>query len=275
MSNTSRPISGLARINGAELYYEMAGQGRPLLLIHGGLADSRMWDDQFSVFARRYRVIRLDLRGFGRSSPAAGPYALHDDLHDLLLELRATPAAVVGVSFGGEVAADFALAYPETVSALVLVSSNLGGTQFSEETMARLSEADDAAESGDIARAVELENQLWIDGRDRAPDQVPAGVRERTRVMNENNWNINNDSAEPERLDPPAVDRLTEIKVPTLIVTGDRDVPDILTIAEMLEQGIPNAERVVIPDTAHHLSMEKPAEFNRVVLDWLDRCRGR
>lgn len=275
MTETSRAFAGLARINGAQLYYEIAGQGRPMLLLHGGLADSRMWDDQFNVFARRYRVIRLDLRGFGRSTPAEGPYALHDDLHDLLQELRAAPAIVVGVSFGGEVAIDLALAYPETVMALILVSSALGGTQFTEETMARLSAADDAAEAGDLPLAVELENQLWIDGRDRAPEEIAAGVRERTRVMNLSNWNIDNEKGEPEKLDPPAAERLGEIRIPTLIITGDRDVPDILTIADTLQRGISEAESVVIPDTAHHLTMEKPAEFNRLVLDWLDRRRRR
>lgn len=269
MTTTAQPVSGFAEVNGAQLYYEEAGNGHPLLLIHGGLVHSDMWDDQFEAFAQHFRVIRFDLRGFGKSSLPAGEYAFHEDLRGLLDTLNVSQAHIVGLSMGGKIAIDFTLAYSERVSALVPVASALSGYRFSERTIGRMVEADERLEAGDIAAGVELENRLWVDGPGRTPEMVDPGVRERVRVMNTANYQRAADESIELDLEPAAIDRLAEIGVPTLIVAGYQDISDILAIAELLQKDIGGARLAIIPNTAHQLNMERPDEFNRIVLDFL------
>jgi pimeloyl-ACP methyl ester carboxylesterase len=124
---------GFAEVNGTRLYYEVAGAGEPIVLIHGFTIDARMWDDQFAPFAAHHRVVRYDMRGFGRSAPMDNaPYAHTDDLAALLTHLTVTRAAIVGLSMGGGVAVDFALAYPAMTGALIPVDAALGGHRWSE-----------------------------------------------------------------------------------------------------------------------------------------------
>ena len=260
---------GYADVNGARLYYEATGDGHPLVLIHAGICDSRMWDEQVPVFSQHFRVIRYDVRGFGRSRMPNGPFAHHHDLHALLDCLEVKQAHIVGVSMASAIAAEFALEYPTMVSALVLVASGIGSAP-SAEVMRCWEEAEAAAKAGDIARAVELELRLWVDGRGRTPKQVDPQVREQVRVMNTGNFANTNEGAEPQRLDPPASARLGDIHVPTLIIYGDLDVPDVLESADILAKGITGAQKVVMHGTAHLPSMEQPDVFNRIVMRFLD-----
>ncbi len=177
--------TGFVEVDGARIYYETAGAGHPLTLIHAGIADSRMWDDQFDVFARRYRVVRWDVRGFGRSvMPAGQPFAPWEDLYAVLRHLGVERTYLVGCSMGGAIAIDFTLTHPQMVDALVTVGAGLGGFAEHTELAARLwGEIDAAARSGDLDRAVELTVRMWVDGPNRAPERVPASVRERVRAM--------------------------------------------------------------------------------------------
>src|SRR5688500_4113635 len=124
--------TGMADVNGARIYYEVAGEGEPLVLVHAGIADSRMWDGQLTAFADRNRVIRHDMRGFGMSAMVDGPFSHHDDLRGLLDSLDVERAHLVGCSMGGGAVLDFALGYPQRVVNLVLVGSAVGG--FSPDT---------------------------------------------------------------------------------------------------------------------------------------------
>src|SRR5215213_7322991 len=119
--------TGMAEVNGARIYYEVAGEGEPLVLVHAGIADSRMWEGQFKAFAERYRVIRHDMRGFGRTALVDGAYSHHEDLRTLLDKLKVERAHLVGCSMGGGAVLDFALEYPQRVGNLVLVGSAVGG----------------------------------------------------------------------------------------------------------------------------------------------------
>lgn len=262
--------SGFAPVNGAELYYEIAGRGQPLLLIHAGVADSRMWDDQFGDFAGHYRVIRYDLRGFGRTLMPGGVYAGYEDAAGLLDFLGVTRAHVVGISFGGRVALDFALAYPERVMALVLGAPSVGGQRPPAEVL-RFAEAEDAAlEQGDLEAATELNLRMWVDGPYRTPDQVDAAVRQRVGEMQRHAFTIPEpEDAEERPLAPPAIERLAEVRAPTLVLVGDQDIPDKVMVAERLAAEIPGARKAVIPGVAHMVSMEKPAVFGQLVLDFL------
>ncbi len=258
-------ITGL--FNG--LYYEIAGDGHPLVLIHGGLVNSGLWDDQFQVFAGHYRTLRYDVRGFGQSPASTVPYSNHDDLKDLLDGLGIDRAYVLGLSMGGGIAIDFTLAYPERVAALIPVAAGLSGYQLTSSSPLR-DELRAAYERGDKARAVELSLQLWTDGPQRTPDQVDSRVRDRIRAMTLHTFDLPDFDNVVQPLDPPAFGRLAEIHAPTLFIAGDRDVKDILDIGDLIVTHVPGAKKATIPGTAHHLNVERPAEFNHVVLDFLD-----
>jgi 3-oxoadipate enol-lactonase len=260
-------------IPGGRLAYDVAGAGEAVLFIHGGLAHRAMWDDQWDAFARHFRTIRYDMRGMGDSSPPDGPFAHHDDVWRLLDALGIERAHLIGLSFGGLVAVDAALAEPGRVRTLTLVASALSGQPFGDELMQRIDAADELLDAGDIDGGVELELQIWIDGPNRRPEQVDPVVRERSRAMNSHNYRLPPGAGSPQEPAAPARDRLHEITVPTLVLVGSEDVEDIHQIAGLLEREISNAQRVAIAGAAHHLPMEKPAEFNRVVLEFLLRHR--
>ena len=251
------------------LYYEIAGEGHPLILIHGGLVNSGLWDDQFEVFAGHYRTLRYDVRGFGQSKSPASYFSNHSDLRDLLDDLGIEQAYVLGLSMGGAIAIDFTLAYPDRVAALIAVAAGLGGYHATTNTALR-DELNAAYERGDKERAVELSLQIWTDGPRRTPDQVDPIVRERIRAMTVQTFDLPDVEQWLQRLEPPAIDRLAEIHAPTLFVVGDQDVEDILKIGDLIVATVPGARRAISPGTAHHLNVEQPAEFNRIVLDFLN-----
>ena len=285
MTEARQLQTGFAGVNGTRLYYEVAGVGHPLTLIHGGLVDRRLWDDQFEVFAQHYRVIRYDMRGFGDSGlikAEAGAYSFEKDLHDLLQFLGIEKTYLLGLSMGGAIAIDFTLMYPGMVDALIPVAMGLSGfkpaeDEFSEEEKASWIQVGEALKKRDIPRAVELTLHMWTDGPVRTPNQVDPAVREKVRAMTTRNYQRpdEQETVEPESLEPPAISRLSEIHIPTLIIVGDQDVRTILQIADILEKGIAGAKKVVIHGPAHHLNMEKPEEFNRAVLDFLGSLQWR
>lgn len=251
------------------LYYEIAGEGHPLVLIHGGLVNSGLWDDQFEVFAAQYCTLRFDVRGFGRSKSPSAHYSNYGDLRDLLDYLNIEQAYVLGLSMGGAIAIDFTLAYTDYVAALLPVAAGLGGYRTTSNRALR-DEMEAAYERGDKARAVELSLQVWTDGPHRTPDQVDPNVRERLRAMTAHTFDLPDVDPWLQRLEPPAIDRLAEIHAPTLFVVGDQDVEDILKIGDLIVTHVPGAQRATIPGTAHHLNMEQPVEFNRIVLEFLN-----
>jgi pimeloyl-ACP methyl ester carboxylesterase len=267
MSSIQPTQSGFAEVNDARLYYEVAGQGHPLVLTHEGIGDSSMYDEQFGIFAQRYRTIRYDLRGFGKSSVPTAPFSYSEDLYALLRELGVERAHVLGMSMGGGASIDFTLTHPEMVSALVLAGSALGGFDYAADPNAEQFEA--AAQAQDFARLTDLAVQVWVVGDGRSADEVNSAVRERVRAMVMHNFALGTDESLAQELDPPAAGRLSEIRVPTLVIIGDRDVRNVQRVADALEAGIAGARKVVMRNTAHVPNMEQPEEFNRLVLDFL------
>ncbi len=259
-----------ADINGIKLHYHVTGTGHPLVLIHAGITHLGMWDEQVEAFASHYRVIRYDVRGWGKSACPPGDYAHYDDLYELLKHLEVESAAILGISNGGKIAIDFALAYPQKVNTLVLVAPAVSGYGFTDEATNQTDAViEEAYERGDKALAIELEAQLWVDGPQRAPDQVDPQVRARAVEMITHTYHLPEDEGVQQPLEPLAMARLAEIKIPTQIIVGDYDVPDMLTIADLVATNIVGAKKVVMPGVAHLLCMENPAEFNRLVLDFL------
>jgi pimeloyl-ACP methyl ester carboxylesterase len=265
--------AGFATVNEAKLYYEARGRGDSIVLLHAGVADSRMWDDQFEVFAQRCQVIRYDLRGFGRSVVPSGAFAYHEDVAGLLDHLGVDRAYVIGASFGGYVALDFTLAHPDRVAALVLSAPNVSGYEPSSEEMRNFCGEEEAAlERDDLKAAAELNVRMWVDGPRRRPEQVDAALRERVREMQMQAFAVTvPEDVEDEPLLPPAIGRLAEVRVPTLIVVGELDVPEFVELADIVARGIEGAERVMVEGAAHLPSMEKPELFNGIVLDFLGK----
>ncbi len=269
MTDTPSIHTGYADVHGAQLYYEITGAGYPLVLLHAGIADSRMWDVQFPVFAEEFLTVRYDMRGFGRSAMPSHEFCLYEDLAGLLDALGLDSAMLVGLSLGGSTAIDFTLAHPDRVDALVACAPSLSGFPWSNLALEGWGAIDDAIERGDKAAAIELDLHMWVDGPSRQPDQMDESVREQVREMLTPLYDTPEGSGAEQRLDPPAIGRLAEIKTPTLIVVGDQDMPDMMGIADKLEAGILGARKVVISGAAHMTNMEKPELFAQAVLAFL------
>ena len=253
------------------LAHDVAGSGPGLLLVHAGIADRRMWDDQVGPFAGAgWTVVRSDLPGFGGTPLPGAPVALWATLRDLLDHLGVERAVVAGASLGGRAAVDLALAAPERVRALVLVGSGLAGHRFAEPALFELwDQSEGALERGDHQAAAEVETRTWVVGLGRDPGAVDPAVRRRVREMLLAAYAYG--EADLEEPDPPAATRLGEVAVPTLVVVGEHDRPDIHAMAAALVGGIAGAEQVVLPGTGHLPNMERPEAFNRVVLEFLGR----
>jgi pimeloyl-ACP methyl ester carboxylesterase len=266
--------SGFAEVNGGRLWYEVAGTGAPVVLIHSGITDSRSWDSQFQEFARSHRVVRYDMRGFGQSDVPHGAYSPVSDLAELLTGLGIQRAALVGVSTGGALAIDMTLTHSEMVSALVLVGAGLIGDEPSPEFAALMAGVDEILERDGLDAAVERELEILVYGKGRTAPDVDPAVREAVREMDRYNSARYPQDAKPSRIDPPAAGRLHEIRVPTLIIAGDREVDRMLDAAERLAGGIGGSRSVVMEGVAHVPNMERPQDFNRLVADFLTSVAG-
>jgi 3-oxoadipate enol-lactonase len=257
---------GFAEVNGTRLYYETAGSGDALVFIHGFGADSRTWDAQFDALAAQYQVVRYDMRGFGRSAvPTEALYAHADDLKALLDSLGIAQACVIGQSMGGGVAIDFALAYPEVVRALVLVDAALDGYTFSEweETW--------GAVFGIAATQGTQASLAFMIGLP-AFETLRANPALESRLMqiwsDYSGWHFAN--RDPvQNVDPPAIHRLEQIRVPTLVIVGEHDFADHHAIADILQQRIPDAQKIVLPGVGHVSMMEASDRFNKAVYAFL------
>ena len=158
--------TGFAPVNKAQLYYEIAGEGQPMILLHAGVADCRMWDEQFAAFAAYYKVICYDLRGFGRSAATEGSYSHHKDLAGLLDFLQIEQALLMGVCYGAGIAVDFALTYPQQVAALVLGTPSIDGYPVTEPVRQFWQEEEAALKQNDLETAVSLNLSLWREQND-------------------------------------------------------------------------------------------------------------
>lgn len=263
------PHQGFAHANGTRLYYETAGSGKPLVLIHGNTLDTRMWDEQWDVFAARYRVIRYDMRGFGRSSmPAEADYSPAEDLKALLDYLDIDQAHVLGLSRGGAVALDYALMYPEKTLSLIFADAGLWDFPWTHYPASVKAVREAGRTSGiEAARAVWLDHPLFAP----ALEKPSVAGRLRAMITDYSGWHWQNDES-LRLLDPPPIERLPTLKIPALVIVGERDLPDFRAIAVLLGEYVPGAEQIVLPGVGHLSNMEAPAVFNAAVLDFLSRA---
>lgn len=256
-----------------QLYYEVAGKGFPLVLSHAAFLDSRMFDALWKPLADHFRVIRYDMRGYGRSSPAQGPLCRRADLAQLLAHLGVAQAHLVGSSNGGEISLDLALEQPGLAASLTLVDATPSGFELQGEPPRYMLEMFEAMQRGDVERASELQIRVLLDGGQREPEQVDPELRkkalEMARIFIAQKTSFVADSQPVDPLDPPAVTRLEEVKCPTLIVAGSLEHPEILRAADEMAARIPNARKVILEGSAHVPSYEQPDEFARHLLKFL------
>lgn len=260
-----------ANINGVRLHYDVQGNGFPLVLIHAAIANLEMWEAQMPVFTRNFRVIRYDVRGFGETPDPAGKYTDYDDLKSLLDHLQVKRANVIGVSNGGRIAMEFALQYPSMLEKLVLVAPGLPGYRAPEDKFdEEMSKKYDAAiKAGDHSLAAEINTQTWVDGPGRKPTDLDPEFRNRAKKLIHHTIDLGIGEGEGAFAKPLAAGRLSEIKAPTLLILGTEDMQGMQDIADQIEKGIAGIRRVNMQGTAHLPPMEKPEEFNRIVLDFL------
>ena len=256
--------TGYVQVEGGHLYFERAGEGFPVVLIHPGLWDSRIWDDQFKVFAEHHDVVRYDVRGYGRSDLPEEPYSDLRDLRYLLGELGIERCALVGCSTGGQLAIDFALEHKDVVDAIVPVAPGLSGHVWVDAGLDLLAaEVDKALAAGDIEAAIDVELAVWAPMR--TDPETDARIR-RIALDNAHLFRVPDTLAETP---PSAVPRLPEIEAATLVIIGDRDLEEMHAIADLLADRVPGAHKHVIADADQLVNVRKPERFNRLVLDFL------
>jgi 3-oxoadipate enol-lactonase len=254
------------------LDFDIEGDGETVVLLHAGIADRRMWEPQRAAFGERHRVLRCDLAGFGGTQIDHLPLTLALDVADLLGELEVTSAAFVGASLGGRVALELAVARPALVRALVVAGAGLPGLAWSQEVQDYGAAEDEAVSQGELGRATELNLRMWVDGPRRGPDAVDPVVRAAVGEMQRHafeqqapHWA----QLHEQLLAPDIGERLGEIAAPALVLCGEEDVDDMLALAERIADAIPGARRATIAGAAHLPSLEQPAAFNALVLEFL------
>ena len=265
-SSAARVETGTLPVAGGELYYEVGGSGEPVVLIHGGFGDRRMWDDQFDALARDYRVLRYDHRGFGRSPAPDTAYSPVRDLIALLDRAEMGRAHVVGNSLGGALAITFSILHPERVRSLTVVASGADGFRYPKADIEAITEVIALMRGGKQEEAL----TKWLANPMLSVVNTEPAVKEKVERMVRENAGIWRMDAWPQQpITPSARERLGGLRVPTLVVIGDRDAASVQRFADSTARMIPGAERVVMEGTDHLPHMEKPAEFNRLLLEFL------
>lgn len=257
-------------VNGVDMAYSEVGRGAPVVLLHAGIADRAMWEDVTPMLAERFRVIACDLRGFGETPLPDGPFVYAADVAALLDELEIERAHVVGVSMGGHVALDLALARPGFVDRLVLVGAGIDGWQHDPDLVDAWAEEEAAFERGDLDEVAWLNVRTWVDGPDRDESSVPTALRRRVYEMQRAALDLENPAATGGWLTPSRRERLGDVVAPTLVLVGALDQRDFRKIARFLAAEIPGATFEELPGVAHLPPLERPEAFARTVLGFLE-----
>jgi pimeloyl-ACP methyl ester carboxylesterase len=245
------------------IFYEISGSGPTIVLIHDGLIHREVWDAQFIYFSKKYKVVRYDRRGYGKSSPATGNYSNLEDLNTLFTQLKIDRACLIGASSGGRLAIDFTLMYPQKASSMILVGAVVGGFSFTKHFNTR-------------------GGHLPSDLKDNQKESLYYASDDPYEIYHENkaakNKIIELVKNNPIRIygsqiiasqKTPAYKRLNEINIPVLILCGEFDIPDVHAHAGAINAGISNSRRIVIPKAGHLIPMEQPDLFNETVANFL------
>jgi pimeloyl-ACP methyl ester carboxylesterase len=272
MSTSNAQTVETIAVNGTQITYTDQGTEREeaIVMIHAGICDQRMWKPQVAHFVQRYRVVTLDMRGFGQSKMGSTPFTFHDDVLAVMDHLGIQQAWLLACSMGGAVALDLTLTNPERVRGLLLSGPALGGYRYTGTPHSLKEAIQEAEERGDLEAVSELEVQMWVDGIGRISQEVDPSLRKAVWHMNLIPLRVDDAAWDLEQeIDPPAIERLGKIAVPTLIIIGSLDLAQSQERANILFAQIPHSEKVTISGTAHLPSMERPVEFNQHIDEFL------
>jgi 3-oxoadipate enol-lactonase len=260
--------TGTLETNGARIYYEVDGAGDPVVLIHAGVANLRMWDDQVAVLRDSYRVIRHDTRGFGRTETDAVEFSNRADVAALLDHLGEASAHIVGLSRGGSIALDFAVEYPHRVRSLVVAAGGVGGYDAGDEAPQGWDQVEAWTAAREWTPVAEWETAYWADGPGQPPDRLDAAMRAKVHDWILTNYQAEKEEGLPQPLDPPAAERLSELRAPLLVMLGALDDPGTSASMRHLAQAVAGARLEVFEGAAHMINLEQPDRFNRLLLEF-------
>jgi 3-oxoadipate enol-lactonase len=266
---TDEPASGhFVEVENGKIYYDECGTGPDaVVLIHDGIAHSAVWDGVWPAFCKQFHTVRYDRRGYGRSPVATTRYYETDDLYTLLRHLKISRAFLVGSSHGGELTIDFTLAHPKLVEGMVLVGAVVSGYGYSDHFLNRGNANSQPLEKNDSAALI----SNWANDKYLLAADHPEAKKKLHDILSAAPQDLNHpDFLRPT---PDALPRLNEIRVPTLILVGDVDIPDVHAHAGVIEAGIPNSRRIIVEDAGHLMYLEKPKEFSRLVITFIKSNR--
>jgi 3-oxoadipate enol-lactonase len=255
---------GRLPVPGADLYYNLEGEGPAVVLVHGFTLDGRMWDDQLPALRDIAMVVRLDLRGFGRSSDPAPEvaYSHTADILALLDHLDITSAVLVGLSMGGLIVLHTALVAPERVRGLVLLDSVLDHFEWDDASRVAMLAAEAAAISDSVAAAKEL----WLAHPLFAAARRDPALAARLAMLVEPYSGFHWTQADPvEPLLPSPNMALEHVTTATTVVVGDLDVPCFRTMAEVISRRVPGARAITVTDAGHMVNLEAVASVNAIL----------
>jgi len=262
--NSASVDTGYVLVDGGKLFYELAGSGKNIVLLHDGMVNREIWDEQFPLLAKTFRVVRYDRRGYGKSSDPQVKYSHIADLNQLFTKLEIDKAIIIGMSSGGRLAIDFTLTYPEKVTGLVLVGAVVSGFGYTSHMDTRGGHFNPQKYS-DPVKVHEyfiMDDPYEIYSENRA-----AKEKVMTLIPNLARQNV----VPTQPAGKVAVRSLSEIKVPALILAGEYDIPDVHAHAGVINAGIANSKREIIPQSGHLIPIEQPALFNEAVMTFLNK----
>jgi 3-oxoadipate enol-lactonase len=246
--------------DGARLAYRVDGSGADLVLVHAGIADMRMWEPLVALLARRFRIVRYDMRGFGETTYTDAPFSNVDDLGAVMAAVESERCTLVGASFGGLVALEFAATHPESVERLVVIDPPLPGWDWSEAMRSFFAAENAALEAGSIEEAVRVNVEHFVGSANAEVQELVADMQERAfRLQLE---------LEPRavELDPPVSERLGDVTMAVDVVHGENDVQDFVTIAHTLAEELPSAALHCVARACHLPALERPEAVAELIV---------
>jgi pimeloyl-ACP methyl ester carboxylesterase len=257
------------QVPGGKLYYEVEGDGVPVVLVHGHALDLRMWDDQVPALVDIARVVRYDARGFGRSTrDAETAYSHADDLWLLLDHLGIERAVLVGMSMGGRTAVEATLAAPERVLALVLLDALLDGVPWDPASKRGIQAIREPLQAGDLAGA----KAAWFDHGFFASAKRDPVLGRRLAQMLDDYSGVNWTSPDPHAPHPDSIELLGSIAAPTTVVVAELDVPCFRDMSDVLADRIPGARKITVPGVGHMVNMEAPGAVNALLREVVSKA---
>jgi 3-oxoadipate enol-lactonase len=266
-------MTSFLETKGARIAYDVDGAGEPVFLVHAGVANRSMWDDQVAALRDAYRVIRHDTRGYGETETEAVAFSNRADIAAVLDELGESSVHLVGLSRGGVIALDFALEFAQRVRSLTVVAGGISGYESPMELPPETWEpVEQMWKDKQWEALADWETAFWADGPGQSPDRIPE-VRRRVRAWILVNYRAEKEEGEPQPLDPPAVGRLDDLRAPLLVMLGTLDEAATQDAMRHLAASVPGA-RLEEFESAHLVNLEHPERFNHVLREFLDTHRG-